>query len=257
MNAMAQLDQGAFLRSLFAQAIASAQPDLCLPPHLPQPPKGRLIVIGAGKGAASMAKSVEDHWPGPLTGVVVTRYAYGAPCQRIKIIEAAHPTPDANSLRAAQHLLEAVRDLTPDDLVLCLLSGGGSSLLCLPGEGMTLEDKQAINKALLASGAPISDMNVLRRHLSAIKGGRLAAACHPARVLTLAISDVPGDTVADIASGPTAADPTTCADALAIVTRYGLQLPAAARALLESGRGETVKPGYGKSMQKSFQSFDS
>ena len=239
---MADRDPAIFLRELFAQAIASAQPDLCLPPHLPQPPKGRLIVIGAGKGAASMAKAVEDHWPGQLSGVVVTRYGYGAPCQRIEIIEAAHPTPDANSLRAAQRLLEAVRGLTPNDLVLCLLSGGGSSLLCLPGEGLTLEDKQAINKALLASGAPISDMNVIRRHLSAIKGGRLAVACHPARVLTLVISDVPGDTLEDIASGPTAGDPTTCAEALAIAERHGLQLPAAARALLESGRGESVKP---------------
>ena len=240
---MGHPDEGQFLRGLFAQAIASAQPDLCLPPHLPPHPRGRLIVIGAGKGAASMAKSVEDHWPGPLSGVVVTRYGYGASCQRIEIIEAAHPTPDANSLRAAHRLLDAVRDLTPDDLVLCLLSGGGSSLLCLPGEGLSLEDKQALNKALLASGAPISDMNVLRRHLSGIKGGRLAVACHPARVLTLVISDVPGDTLEDIASGPTAPDPTTCADALAIVARYAIHLPPAARALLESGRGETVKPG--------------
>ena len=240
---MAPLDPQAFLRGLFAQAVASAQPDLCLPPHLPAPPKGRLVVIGAGKGAAAMAKSVEDHWPGQLSGVVVTRYGYGAPCQRIEIIEAAHPTPDDNSVMAAHRLLEAVRDLTPDDLVLCLISGGGSSLLCLPGEGMTLADKQAVNKALLASGAPISDMNVLRRHLSAIKGGRLALACNPARVLTLVISDVPGDTLEDIASGPTAPDPTTCADALAIVRRYAIDLPPAALALLTSGRGESVKPG--------------
>ncbi len=240
---MAPIDERAFLKDLFAQAIASAQPDLCLPPHLPAQPKGRLIVIGAGKGAAAMAKSVEDHWPGSLSGVVVTRYGYGAPCKRIEIIEAAHPTPDENSVRAAHRLLEAVHDLTPDDLVLCLISGGGSSLLCLPGEGLTLADKQAMNKALLASGAPITDMNVLRRHLSAIKGGRLAIACHPARVLTLVISDVPGDTLEDIASGPTAPDPTTCADALTIVARYAIDLPPAALALLETGRGETVKPG--------------
>ncbi len=240
---MAPIDERAFLKYLFAQAIASAQPDLCLPPHLPTPPKGRLIVIGAGKGAAAMAKSVEDHWPGHLSGVVVTRYGYGAPCKRIEIIEAAHPTPDENSVRGAHRLLEAVRDLTPDDLVLCLISGGGSSLLCLPGEGLTLADKQAMNKALLASGAPITDMNALRRHLSAIKGGRLAIACHPARVLTLVISDVPGDTLEDIASGPTAPDPTTCADALTIVARYAIDLPPAALALLETGRGETVKPG--------------
>ena len=240
---MAPIDERAFLKNLFAQAIASAQPDLCLPPHLPAQPKGRLIVIGAGKGAAAMAKSVEDHWPGLLSGVVVTRYGYGAPCKRSESIEAAHPTPDENSVRGAHRLLEAVRDLTPDDLVLCLISGGGSSLLCLPGEGLTLADKQAMNKALLASGAPITDMNALRRHLSAIKGGRLAIACHPARVLTLVISDVPGDTLEDIASGPTAPDPTTCADALAIVARYAIDLPPAALALLETGRGETVKPG--------------
>jgi len=232
-----------YLTRLFTAAVQAADPRAALRAHLPARPKGRLVVIGAGKGAAAMARSVEDHWPGPLSGVVVTRYGYGAPCQRIEIIEAAHPTPDENSVRAAHRLLEAVRGLTPDDLVLCLISGGGSSLLCLPGEGMTLADKQALNKALLASGAPISDMNVLRRHLSGIKGGRLALACHPARVLTLVISDVPGDTLEDIASGPTAPDPTTCADALAIVARYAIDLPPAAHALLSSGRGETVKPG--------------
>ena len=232
-----------FLRSLFSAAIASAQPDLCIPPHLPQAPQGRLIVIGAGKGAAAMAKALESHWAGPLSGVVVTRYGYAEPCARIEIIEAAHPVPDDNSERAARRLLDAVHGLTSDDLVLCLISGGGSSLLCLPGEGLTLDDKRAVNTALLASGAPISEMNIVRRHLSGIKGGRLAAACHPARLLTLVISDVPGDNLADIASGPTVADASTCADALAVVARHGLVLPPAAMSLLTSGRGETVKPG--------------
>ena len=232
-----------FLRSLFSAAIASAQPDLCSPPHLPQAPQGRLIVIGAGKGAAAMAKALESHWAGPLSGVVVTRYGYAEPCARIEIIEAAHPVPDDNSERAARRLLDAVHGLTSDDLVLCLISGGGSSLLCLPGEGLTLDDKRAVNTALLASGAPISEMNIVRRHLSGIKGGRLAAACHPARLLTLVISDVPGDNLADIASGPTVADASTCADALAVVARHGLVLPPAAMSLLTSGRGETVKPG--------------
>ena len=228
---------------MFEAAIASAQPELCLPRHLPEPPRGRLIVIGAGKASAEMARVVEANWPGPLSGVVVTRYGYAAPCARIEIIEAAHPTPDEMSVAAAKRILATVANLTPDDLVLCLISGGGSALMCLPGEGLTLADKQAVNKALLASGATITEMNCLRRHLSAIKGGRLAAACHPARVLTLAISDVPGDHLIDIASGPTVGDPTTCADALEIARRHGIDLPPAARALLESGRGESVKPG--------------
>ncbi len=227
---------------MFEAAIVSAQPELCIPRHLPEPPRGRLIVIGAGKASAEMARVVEANWPGPLSGVVVTRYGYAAPCARIEIIEAAHPTPDEMSVEAARRILATVANLTPDDLVLCLISGGGSALMCLPGEGLTLADKQAVNKALLASGATITEMNCLRRHLSAIKGGRLAAACHPARVLTLAISDVPGDHLIDIASGPTVGDPTTCADALEIARRHGIDLPATARALLESGRGESVKP---------------
>jgi hydroxypyruvate reductase len=231
------------LRRMFEAAIASAQPELCLPPHLPEPPRGRLVVIGAGKASAEMARVVEARWPGPLSGIVVTRYGYAAPCARIEIIEAAHPTPDDMSVEAARRILATVADLTPDDLVLCLISGGGSALMCLPGEGLTLADKQNVNKALLASGATITEMNCLRRHLSAIKGGRLAAACHPARVLALAISDVPGDHPVDIASGPTVGDTTTCADALEIARRHGIALPPAARALLESGRGESVKPG--------------
>jgi glycerate 2-kinase len=231
------------LRRMFDAAIASAQPALCIPRHLPPPPRGRCIVIGAGKASAAMAQALEDHWPGPLSGLVVTRYGYAVPCRRIEIVEAAHPVPDEAGLAAAQRMLERVRGLTADDLVLCLISGGGSSLLPLPLPGITLEQKQAINRALLASGATISEMNCVRRHLSAIKGGRLAAACHPAKVVTLLISDVPGDNPVDIASGPTAPDSTTCADALAIVRRYGIELPAAALELLESGGGESIKPG--------------
>jgi hydroxypyruvate reductase len=235
--------QRALLRRMFDAAIASAQPAVCIAQHLPAPPRGRLLVIGAGKASAAMARAVEDHWRGPLSGLVVTRYGYAVPCQRIEIVEAAHPVPDAAGLAAAGRLLELVRGLTPEDLVLCLISGGGSSLLPLPAPGLTLEHKQAVNRALLQSGATISEMNCVRRHLSAIKGGRLAAACHPAQVLTLLISDVPGDNPIDIASGPTVPDPTTCEDALAIVRRYGIDIPPAVRDVLESGRGESVKPG--------------
>src|SRR2546429_606192 len=231
------------LRRMFNAAIEAAQPELCLPPHLPARPKGRLVVIGAGKASAAMAKAVEDHWPGTLTGLVVTRYGYAVPCKRIEIIESAHPVPDAASVTAARRILDTVSDLRADDLVLCLISGGGSSLLVAPLEGLTLEDKQAVNKALLKSGANISEMNCVRRHLSALKGGRLAAACHPAKVVTLLISDVPGDDPIDIASGPTVPDPTTCEDALAILRRYAIEVPANVRRLLESGEGETVKPG--------------
>jgi len=228
---------------MFDAAIASAQPALCIPPHLPDPPLGRLIVVGAGKASAAMARAVEDNWPGPLSGLVVTRYGYAVPCNRIKIVEAAHPVPDAAGLHAAERMLKRVGALREDDLVLCLISGGGSSLLPLPAAGLTLELKQAVSRALLVSGATISEMNCVRRHLSAIKGGRLAAACHPARVLTLLISDVPGDRPVDIASGPTVADPTTSADALGILRRYDIELPGSVRELLESSRGESVKPG--------------
>jgi glycerate 2-kinase len=231
------------LRNMFDAAIASAQPALCVPPHLPEPPRGRLIVVGAGKASAAMARAVEQNWPGPLSGLVVTRYGYAVPCERIDIVEAAHPVPDAAGMHAAQRMLERVGALHEDDLVLCLFSGGGSALLPLPAPGLNLDLKQTVGRALLACGATISEMNCVRRHLSAIKGGRLAAACHPARVLTLLISDVPGDRPIDIASGPTVADPTTCADALAIVRRYGIELPAPVREVLESGRGESVKPG--------------
>ncbi len=228
---------------MFDAAIEAAQPSHNVPPHLPAPPKGRLVVIGAGKASAAMARAVEGHWPGELSGLVVTRYGYAVPCQRIDIVEAAHPVPDAAGLAAARRMLQVVHGLTADDLVLCLISGGGSALLPLPLDGLTLEHKQSLNRALLTSGASINEMNCVRRHLSAIKGGRLAAACHPARVLTLAISDVPGDDPIDIASGPTVADPTTCADALAIVGRYGIDLPPLVREVLTSGRGESIKPG--------------
>ena len=228
---------------MFDAAVAAAQPALCLPPHLPPPPKGRTIVIGAGKASAAMARALEDHWSGPLEGLVVTRYGYEVPCERIEIVQAAHPVPDAAGIEAAERIRQLVTGLTADDLVIALISGGGSSLLVAPGEGLTLADKQAVNTALLHSGASISEMNCVRRHLSSLKGGRLAAVCHPAQVWTLLISDVPGDDPIDIASGPTVADPTTCADALAIVERYRITVPPAVRHLLESGAGETIKPG--------------
>jgi glycerate 2-kinase len=232
----------ALLQAMFRAAIASAQPALCVPPHLPASPRGRLIVIGAGKASAAMARAVEKHWPGPLGGLVVTRYGYAVRCEHIEIIEAAHPVPDRAGMHAAQRMLEQVRGLNEDDLVLCLMSGGGSALLPLPAAGLSLELKQSLSRSLLASGATISEMNCVRRHLSAIKGGRLAAACHPARVLTLLISDVPGDRPIDIGSGPTVADPTTCADALEILRRYGIELPVPVRGLLEGGLSESIKP---------------
>ena len=236
-------DPRTLLRQMFDAAIASAQPALCLPPHLPEPPKGRTIVIGAGKASAAMARALEDHWPGPLEGLVVTRYGYEVPCERIEIVQAAHPVPDEAGLAASRRIADKVTGLTEDDLVIALISGGGSSLLVAPAPGLALADKRAVNAALLASGATISEMNCVRRHLSALKGGRLGALCHPARVVTLLISDVPGDDPRDIASGPTVADPTTCTDALAIVDRYRMDVPAAVRRLLASGECESVKPG--------------
>ena len=243
MMTRAPSPETALLRRMFDAAIAAAQPALCVPPALPEKPEGRLIVIGAGKASAEMARAVEAHWDGPLTGLVVTRYGYAVPCERIEIVEAAHPVPDAAGLQAARRMLDRVQGLSADDTVLCLISGGGSSLLPLPLDGITLADKQLINQQLLRSGASIGEMNCVRRHLSAIKGGRLAAACHPARVVTLLISDVPGDDPRDIASGPTVADASTCADALDIIRRYGLELPDHVLDVLRSGRGESVKPG--------------
>jgi glycerate 2-kinase len=233
----------ALLRRMFDAAIDSAQPAHCLPPHLPGPPKGRTIVVGAGKASAAMAKAFEDAWSGTVSGIVVTRYGYAVPCRKIEVIEAAHPVPDAAGLAAARRILDAVAGLGEDDLVVALISGGGSALLALPADGLSLADKQDVNRALLKSGATISEMNCLRRHLSAIKGGRLAAACHPARVVTLLLSDVPGDNPIDIASGPTVADPTTCADALEVLRRYAIDVPVNVFRVLDSGAGETVKPG--------------
>jgi glycerate 2-kinase len=231
------------LRQMFDAAVASAQPALCLPPHLPEPPKGRTIVVGAGKASAAMARALEDHWPGPLQGLVVTRYGYEVPCERIEIVQAAHPVPDEAGLAASRRIAALVAGLGADDLVIALISGGGSSLLVAPAPGLTLADKRAVNSALLASGATISEMNCVRRHLSALKGGRLGALCHPARVVTLLISDVPGDDPRDIASGPTVGDPGTCTDALAIIDRYRMAVPDAVRRLLATGAGESVKPG--------------
>ncbi|MFN3861479.1 MAG: glycerate kinase [Roseateles sp.] len=242
------LEPRALLRQLHDAAVARALPGRMLAAHLPPPPQGRTVVLGAGKAGGAMAQALEAAWPAdaPLTGLVITRYGHVPPSWRpgrLEVVEAAHPVPDAAGLAATGRLLALTRGLTADDLVICLISGGGSALLSLPAPGLTLADKQAVNRALLASGASIAEMNCVRKHLSAIKGGRLAAACAPARVLTLAISDVPGDDSAVIASGPTVADPTTCADALAICRRYGIELPAAARAGLESGAFETPKPG--------------
>lgn len=232
-----------FLRRLFDAAVAAADPAVSLARHLPEPPVGRTIVVGAGKAAAAMARAVEAAWPGDLSGLVVTRYGHGVPTSRIEVVEASHPVPDAAGEAAARRMLEMVCGLTRDDLVLCLISGGGSALLSVPAVGLSLADKQQVNRALLKSGAAIGEMNCVRRHISAIKGGRLAAACYPARVVTLLISDTPGDDPLDIASGPTVADPTTCADALAIIARYHMNVPDCVRALLESGGGESIKPG--------------
>ena len=240
---MTQTDPARLLRDALAAAIAAAQPERCLPPALPERPKGRTVVVGAGKAAAAMARVVEQHWAGELGGMVVTAVGHALTCARIEVIESSHPVPAETGMRAAARMLERVRGLGPDDLVLCLLSGGGSALLPLPQDGLSLEDKQAITRALLRSGASISEINTVRRHLSLIKGGRLGAACHPARLLTLAISDVPGDEPSDIASGPTVADPTTCGDALAVLDRCGVAVPAPVRVALATGAWESVKPG--------------
>ena len=246
----AHTDPRGFLRALFDAAVARAQPAVVMAEHLPLPPKGRTVVIGGGKASGAMVAALDALWPAdaPLEGLVLTRYhhtppAYKAHPGRIELREASHPVPDAAGLRGARDMLARVQGLTKDDLVIALVSGGGSALLSLPAPGLAFEDKQGINRALLESGASIDEMNCIRKHLSAIKGGRLAAACAPARVLTLLISDVPGDAPEVIASGPTLPDPTTCADALAIVARYAIALPAAARAGLESGAYETPKPG--------------
>ncbi|WP_162707222.1 glycerate kinase type-2 family protein [Phyllobacterium sp. A18/5-2] len=231
-----------FFKKLFQAAVDAADPELTIAAHLPPKPKGRTIVIGAGKGSAQMASAFEKVWDGPLEGVVVTRYGFGAACKYIEIIEASHPVPDAAGLVASKRLLETVSGLTADDLVVALISGGGSALLPSPPEGMTLEDEIAVNKVLLASGAPISAMNAVRKHLSTIKGGRLAAAAHPAQVFSLIVSDIPGDNPAFVASGPTVTDETTREDALRIVERYNLDLPKAALARLHSDKADAPKP---------------
>jgi hydroxypyruvate reductase len=238
-------DARAAMRTLFDAAVAAADPRTVLAAHLPaKPASGRCIVVGGGKSAAVMAAALEDAWPDvALTGAVVTRYGHAVPTKRITVIEASHPVPDANSERGARTLLELVKGLGPDDLVLALMSGGASALLTAPAQGLTLEDKQAVNRALLACGANITEMNAVRKHLSAIKGGRLAAAAAPARVVTLAISDVPGDDPAVIGSGPTVPDATTFADARALVARYGMTLPSGVAARLRQDEDETPKPG--------------
>jgi hydroxypyruvate reductase len=231
------------LRDMFDAAIAAAQPALCLPAHLPAPPEGRTIVIGAGKASAAMAEALEAHWQGQLEGLVVTRYGYARPCRPIEIVEAAHPHPDEAGLRAGERMARLLTGLREHDLVIALISGGGSALLPAPLPGLTLADKQAVGAALLRSGATISEINCVRRHLSALKGGRLGALCAPARLVSLLISDVPGDDPLDIASGPTVADPTTCADALAVLARYRIAAPEPVLKILRSGDGESVKPG--------------
>lgn len=231
-----------FFESLFSAAVAAADPEEIIPAVLPDRPQGRTIVIGAGKGASQMARAFENAWDGPLEGCVVTRYGYAVPTERIAVIEAAHPVPDAAGAAAAQQLLETVEGLTEDDLVVALISGGGSALLPAPPPGMTLEDEIAVNEALLASGAPISAMNAVRKHLSLVKGGRLAAAAHPARVVTLVVSDVPGDDPALVSSGPTVPDTTTRRDALAVVETFRLQLPQAALRRLNSPKADAPQP---------------
>ncbi len=248
------MDPATLLRRLYQVAVERAMPDHTLGAFLPEPPKGRTLVLGAGKAGGAMAAAVDRLWPqdAALTGLVVTRYEHVPPAYRerqarglarIEVVEAAHPVPDLAGRHAAGRILQAAAGLSADDLVLCLVSGGGSALLVAPAEGVSLEEKQAINKALLRSGAAIGEMNCVRKHLSAIKGGRLAAACAPARVVTLVISDVPGDDPAVIGSGPTVPDPSTCADALAILKRYGIDIPPQVRAALEAGILETPKPG--------------
>ena len=219
-------DPRSFLETLFTSAVAAADPEKVIAANLPEQPRGRTVVVGAGKGAAQMAAAFERHWDGPLSGVVVTRYGYAAPCKNIEVLEASHPLPDENGLQASKRLLAEVNGLTENDLVVALVCGGGSALLPAPPPGLTLEDEIAVNRALLASGAPISAMNAVRKHVSLIKGGRLAATAYPAKVVSLIVSDIPGDDPALVASGPTLPDASNREDALTLVERYGLQLPA-------------------------------
>jgi hydroxypyruvate reductase len=237
------IEPAQFLRSLFDVAVGAADPAVCVPPNLPERPKGRTVVVGAGKAAAAMARAVEDHWQGPLGGLVVTRYGHSVPTRRIEVVESGHPLPDAAGTGAAQRILESVRGLSADDLVLALISGGGSALMTLPAPGLSLDDKRAVTSALLKCGAAIGEINCVRKHLSAIKGGRLALAAAPARVVSLVISDVPGDDPSMVASGPTMADPTSSAAALAVIRKYGIAVPDAVLGHLADPASETPKPG--------------
>lgn len=236
-------DTRAFLSRLFEAAVLAAQPAKVLPDFLPDPPRGRTVVIGAGKAAAAMAQVVDSNWSAQMSGLVVTRYGQHRDCGRIEVVEASHPVPDRAGEVAASRMLDVCSGLSADDLVLCLISGGGSALLPLPGDGISLVEKQYLNQRLLASGAPIAEINTVRKHVSAIKGGRLAAACYPARVVTLLISDVPGDDPEAIASGPTVPDPSTAEQAREIIRRYDLQIPDSIRTFLDSPLADTPKPG--------------
>ncbi len=229
------------LRAMFAAAVEAALPKHAIPKFMPRKPRGRTIVIGAGKASAAMAQSFEKHWRHPLEGLIVTRYGHGAKTKHIEVVEAAHPVPDEAGMKAAGRIMNLMQGLTKDDLVVALISGGGSSLLSLPADGISAEDKRAVNRALLKSGAPIQDMNIVRKHLSNIKGGRLAAASYPARVETLVISDVPGDDLAAVASGPTVPDPSTFAQARAVIAKYGIEVPASVKRHLAEAKHETPK----------------
>ncbi len=240
---MTSLSSGRLLRDLFDAAIDAVSAEKCLPAHLPTPPRGRTVVIGAGKAAAEMARTVEHHWQGPLSGLVITPYRHAVPCETIEVVEAAHPVPDDAGMTGAQRVLESVRGLSADDLVLALMSGGGSALMALPAPGVALADKQAVTRALLRCGATIAEINTVRKHLSAIKGGRLAMAAHPACVFTLVVSDVPGDDPATVASGPTLTDGTTQEQARTILEKFGIDPPPPVAAALADPANETPKPG--------------
>jgi hydroxypyruvate reductase len=236
-------DPREFLLSAFRAAVKEAQPKLCLPQFLPDRPKGKIVVIGSGKASAAMAAVAEDHYASEIGGLVITRYGYAVDCQNIEIVEAGHPIPNIDGHNATLRILQNLASLSEDDLVLCLLSGGGSSLLTLPTEGLSLEDKQHINEILIRSGAAVNEINIIRKHLSQVKGGRLAQVCMPANLVTLVISDVVGDDLSAIASGPTVPDPSTFADAIAVVNKYDLELPTSAMNILNEGLHETLKPG--------------
>jgi glycerate 2-kinase len=239
------IEPRSFLTGIFHEAVAAVSPQMRLPQHLPSPPKGRTLVLGAGKAAASMAKAVEDHWQGTgeISGLVVTRYQHELPTRFVEVLQSGHPMPDDNGEKAARRMLQMANTLGPDDLLLCLMSGGASALLTCPAEGLNMADLRTVNAALLSQGVPIHEMNCVRKHLSAISGGRLARAAGGAKIVTLLISDVPGDDPAVIGSGPTVADPTTLEDAKEIIRKYGIQVPPAVAAHLEKASSESVKPG--------------